>query len=469
MFNVRSNAPSPWLYVEPPAAAEVPGFRMNPDGSVRDTPRAAPPGPFGFDPSASPSPSMGTGFHEAMRFAPGNVYPDADLTGLYGFAPPPRHPLQDALDQITKIYAPFARMPSGRFELQGSDTNIVSPSVGQPLSRYALQSQSPMLVTSAPAQSDGALMTVGPWDSSSSGLASPEAETTSPQTSENLPVPDGQESSMPWRPANLPSQLGVEPSVGRTSSDAKPVSLPVSTSGPNQSAVSDSGSSVDPTPAHDTQVAQLPQRAPQQQTPSTNPAPQGAGKLPPSDQRRQVRATTAASRLITWDEIIREPPERIDPRFQQPLPDDWEAAVAKSNSNYLRWTKAAAQKYGIPPELLARLFYKESTYNRNKVSDARAKGIAQLMPIAIKELGLNPNTFDYFDAENSINAGAALLAKYHGEFKDWHKAVAAYNMGNTAVREWFDGHPKYAGPDKEVKATLKHVFRGDPFAFGKKP
>ena len=112
--------------------------------------------------------------------------------------------------------------------------------------------------------------------------------------------------------ANLPLPLGAEPLVERKSPGAKPVAFPVSTtSEPNQSAVTDSGSSVD-LPANDTQVAQLPQRVPQQQTPSTNPTSQGVGKPPPSDQRRQVRATTAVSRLITWDEIIRQPPESID-------------------------------------------------------------------------------------------------------------------------------------------------------------
>jgi hypothetical protein len=124
MFNVRPDARSPWLCVEPPPADEVPGFRINPDGSVRGTRRAAPPGSFGFDPSAGPSPSMGTGFQDAMRFAPGNVHPDAHLTGLSDFAPPPRHPLQDALDQIMGIYAGFGTEPRS-LDRQRSAADIV--------------------------------------------------------------------------------------------------------------------------------------------------------------------------------------------------------------------------------------------------------------------------------------------------------------------------------------------------------
>lgn len=48
MFNVRPDAMNPWLHVEPQPADEVPGFRMNPDGSVHDTQRRAASGPFGF-------------------------------------------------------------------------------------------------------------------------------------------------------------------------------------------------------------------------------------------------------------------------------------------------------------------------------------------------------------------------------------------------------------------------------------
>lgn len=37
MFSVRSDRLIPWIYVEPPPADEVPGFRLNTDvGSGRD-------------------------------------------------------------------------------------------------------------------------------------------------------------------------------------------------------------------------------------------------------------------------------------------------------------------------------------------------------------------------------------------------------------------------------------------------
>lgn len=241
---------------------------------------------------------------------------------------------------------------------------------------------------------------------------------------------------------------------------------------PNTSVVSDGGTGTGPISANDVQVAQVPPSGQQQrrQDPSVDPRLQ----KPASELRLQVQATqrlnTRLARASTWEDVIRQPlPEKIDITKQQPLPSDWEGTLTKANPNYLKWTKAAADKHGIPPELLARLLYKESTYDRNRVSPRGAKGIAQLMPDAVKDLGFDPKTFDYFNAEKSINAGAAHLAKYYRRFGDWPKTVAAYNMGDAGLRGWLDGTSDAKRLGIETRTMLTHVFRGDPKAFGTKP
>jgi len=103
MFNLRPEDLFPWLRVEPPPADEVPGFNLNPDGPAGDARRSAASRALGFDPSASASPPMGIGSQDAMPVAPGTIYPTAYLpNGLPDFAPPPRHPLQDALGEIMR-------------------------------------------------------------------------------------------------------------------------------------------------------------------------------------------------------------------------------------------------------------------------------------------------------------------------------------------------------------------------------
>jgi soluble lytic murein transglycosylase-like protein len=128
-------------------------------------------------------------------------------------------------------------------------------------------------------------------------------------------------------------------------------------------------------------------------------------------------------------------------------------------------TKEAAQREGIPPALLARLLYKESYYNAKAGSRKGAKGIAQLTPIAIKELGLDPKTFQYFDPKTSIDTGAAYLARLYRRFGDWPSAVGSYNAGPDWLTRWRNGQDKVNGPSSETKTMLQRVFRGDAKIF----
>jgi hypothetical protein len=141
---------------------------------------------------------MGTGFQDATPFTAGNNFPVTYLPdGLPDFAPSPRHPLQDAVDEIMKIYGGFPPRTSSPLDGQGSGTNTVSPIGSWPLSSRA--AQPPMPVTSA---RQNPLLTKGLLDSPSSAradrsigpLPDPEsAEAPAPQqwpSSDTAPVED---------------------------------------------------------------------------------------------------------------------------------------------------------------------------------------------------------------------------------------------------------------------------------------
>ena len=247
------------------------------------------------------------------------------------------------------------------------------------------------------------------------------------------------------------------------------MSLPLPTAGAaNPATVFDDGTGVGTLPANDDQIAQAPHPQQRTQNPSATPQ-QRPEPQPASEQKLQVKATKQASRLLTWEDVIRQPlPEKIDPKVQQPLPNDWEAALTKIDPNYLKWTKAAAEKYGIPPELLARLLNKESNYDRKKVSPRGARGIAQLMPDAVKDLGFDFKHLRLFQCGKVDKCRRRLSRQYYGHFKDWPKTVAAYNWGIGNLHNWLQGDTR-VGPDDETRTMLKHVFRGDPHAFNKKP
>lgn len=202
------------------------------------------------------------------------------------------------------------------------------------------------------------------------------------------------------------------------------------------------------------------------QAPSPKPGTPGipTGKPPAQDAKAAAAAKRREEGQRAWDKAIRAPyVEPVDPRTRQALlPDNWEESLNAIGSRYADMTKEAAIKRGVPPELLARLFYKESRYIASEVSRTGAKGIAQLTPGALRAVGIDPKTFRYEDPQASIEAGAAYLALMFREFKNWPKAVAAYNMGPTRLYQVLRGD---AALKPETQAELTHVFRGKPEAF----
>ena len=78
-------------------------------------------------------------------------------------------------------------------------------------------------------------------------------------------------------------------------------------------------------------------------------------------------------------------------------------------------------------------FYQESKYGKNAVSPSRtAFGIAQLTPGAVKSVGRDPRTFNYYDPQAAIDAGAVPKEKY-----PWWGEI------NAHLQQVFRGRPDY--------------------------
>jgi soluble lytic murein transglycosylase-like protein len=90
-----------------------------------------------------------------------------------------------------------------------------------------------------------------------------------------------------------------------------------------------------------------------------------------------------------------------------------------------------AEELGIPKSLARALVKQESGGNPNAVSPAGARGITQVMPGTMREMGYNPATAT---PENYADAGLRYLKKNYDEFGRWDLALAGYHAGPGAVR-----------------------------------
>ena len=125
------------------------------------------------------------------------------------------------------------------------------------------------------------------------------------------------------------------------------------------------------------------------------------------------------------------------------------AATSGMDAGYYTAIRAAAAKYNIDPALVSAVAEVESGFHQDAVSKSGAVGIMQLMPDTASTLGVNP-----YDAEQNIEGGAHYLSQLLESFGgDTRKAVAAYNAGPQAVRD-YGGVPPYGETEAYVDSVL---------------
>ena len=113
----------------------------------------------------------------------------------------------------------------------------------------------------------------------------------------------------------------------------------------------------------------------------------------------------------------------------------------------LELADAAADRYGLPRELVRSVMAAESGMALNAVSPKGAIGLMQLMPGTAQVLGADP-----YDPAQNVDAGARylrdLLEKYNYGLRH---ALAAYNAGPGAVDK-YNGIPPY-------RETIDYIIR----------
>lgn len=144
----------------------------------------------------------------------------------------------------------------------------------------------------------------------------------------------------------------------------------------------------------------------------------------------------AANQVASFEQEEYAPPPPMPPAqpAEQPAPSDRTLTA-------LEIITRAAEKAGLPPEILHSVAKAESGYRTNAVSPKGAIGLMQLMPQTAASLNADP-----YDPRQNAEAGAEYLAqlleKYKNDEHQVSKAIAAYNAGPGAVDK-YRGVPPY--------------------------
>ena len=130
-------------------------------------------------------------------------------------------------------------------------------------------------------------------------------------------------------------------------------------------------------------------------------------------------------------------------------PTEVSTQLSGASNETTRFIQEAAAKYGLDSRLVAAVAEAESSGNQSEVSDVGAVGVMQLMPDTAAALGVNP-----YDEKQNIEGGAHYLKQMLDTFGgDMKKAIAAYNAGPQAVKD-YDGVPPYAETQNYVNKVL---------------
>jgi soluble lytic murein transglycosylase len=111
------------------------------------------------------------------------------------------------------------------------------------------------------------------------------------------------------------------------------------------------------------------------------------------------------------------------------------------------WINRYAESRKLDPALLCAVILEESRFDPQALSVAGARGLMQIMPATGKEIAksLKVRPFEeqkLYDPEVNIRFGSWYLARLLEEFGGKaHLAVAAYNAGPRAVKDWLARFP----------------------------
>lgn len=130
-------------------------------------------------------------------------------------------------------------------------------------------------------------------------------------------------------------------------------------------------------------------------------------------------------------------------------------SISQNQSQVEQMVRTAALRHGVKPELALAVARTESNLSQEAISPVGAIGVMQLMPDTARSLGVR----DAHDIRDNIDGGVRYLKQMLGTFQDERLAVAAYNAGPEAVKQ-YRGIPPYAETQGYVKKVFNEIANG---------
>ncbi len=118
--------------------------------------------------------------------------------------------------------------------------------------------------------------------------------------------------------------------------------------------------------------------------------------------------------------------------------------------DYLPMIEEAAEANGLDPALVYAVVQTESAFQPGAVSHKGAKGLMQLMDGTAEELGVQQS----FDPRENLQGGCAYLRRQLDQFESLEHALAAYNAGPNAVKQ-YGGIPPFGETVQYVSRVME--------------
>lgn len=132
------------------------------------------------------------------------------------------------------------------------------------------------------------------------------------------------------------------------------------------------------------------------------------------------------------------------PAADEPLPAD-----------LMRHTRSVCDTYGVDVSLALAVMSVESGFDADAVNyDGTCIGLMQIHTGNASWL-LRDADADIYTADGNITAGVYILAQGLERYGDRHRAVMAYNCGDSRARELWDSGTRSTGYSRKVMAAVE--------------